>query len=81
MILLRFCLVITIAFVISMHVYIEIFKQNNRGAINSYITKCQALSRNVVDKFRKKGLRSNQLFYDKLYDEVVKECVKLEIIR
>jgi len=81
MILLRLSLVMSITWGISMHVYIEIREQATYKKANNYITKCQALGHNVVEKFKRKGLRSNQLFYDKLYDAIVKECIKLEIIR
>ena len=81
MTLLRFSLILSITCIISMHVYIEIREKSNIQKANNYITKCQALGRNVVEKFKKPGLRSNQLFYDKIYDEVAKECIKLEIIR
>ena len=81
MILLRLSLVMSITWVISMHVFIEIREQATYKKANNYITKCQALGSNVVDKFKQKGLRSNQLFYDKIYDAIVKECIKLEILK
>ena len=72
---------ISLIWLILVHAYIEINNNKRKAIARNYITKCSALGDLVEQELKVKREFRSQSFYDKVNITVVKECIKLEIVR
>jgi len=77
----RFILILCIVFFVLLGSFIELNRVDKSKSRYRQLVKCQGLASNVVSKLRTKGLKSNNLFFDKLRNEIVIQCMKLEEMR
>ena len=72
---------VSLIWIILVHAYIEINNNKRKVIARNYITKCSALGDLVEQELKAEREFRSQSFYDRVNITVVKECIKLEIVR